>query len=187
MSYVVSIMMFFSNLKPAEVLPACFQKGKASFYAKKFNGRRTAYGERVCAEALEGAHRSLPLNTWVEVTNLANQRSVIVRINDRGPFAKGRVIDLTYAAARAIGMVSKGVANVSLRVVGKGRDIPAQTAGRFVFLPTFSLEAVCFNLLPSKMRFSAITHSKKSSFSDAKLRFSGMSYDKKSLFSITKI
>ncbi|MCX6219219.1 septal ring lytic transglycosylase RlpA family protein [Spirosoma sp.] len=120
MSLIMSIMLFFSNINPAEALPSLIQKGKASFYSKKFNGRRTAYGERVSAAALEGAHRNLPLNTLVEVTNLDNQRSVIVRINDRGPFAKGRVIDLTMAAAHALGMVSKGIANVSLRVVGKG-------------------------------------------------------------------
>lgn len=117
----MSLMLFFSSMKPTEALPGLIQKGKASFYAKKFNGRRTAYGERVSSESLEGAHRSLPLNTLVEVTNLDNQRSVIVRINDRGPYAKGRVIDLTHAAARALGMISKGVVNVSLRVVGKGQ------------------------------------------------------------------
>ena len=116
-------MLFFGSMNPAEALPSLIQKGKASFYSKKFNGRKTAYGERVSAESLEGAHRYFPRNTLVEVTNLDNQRSVIVRINDRGPFAKGRVIDLTHAAARALGMVSKGVANVSLRVVGKGRAI----------------------------------------------------------------
>ncbi|QJW91100.1 septal ring lytic transglycosylase RlpA family protein [Spirosoma taeanense] len=121
MSLIMSLMLFFGNMKPTEALPSLIQKGKASFYSKKFNGRKTAYGERVSSESLEGAHRSLPLNTLVEVTNLDNQRSVIVRINDRGPFSKGRVIDLTHAAARALGMVSKGVANVSLRVVGKGR------------------------------------------------------------------
>ncbi|GAB3972363.1 hypothetical protein GCM10028806_24330 [Spirosoma terrae] len=120
MSYIMSLMLFFSSIKPAEALPSLIQKGKASFYSKKFNGRKTAYGERVSAAALEGAHRSLPLNTLVEVTNLDNNRSVIVRINDRGPFSKSRVIDLTHAAADALGMVSKGVANVSLRVVGKG-------------------------------------------------------------------
>lgn len=121
MKLVMSFMLFFSNMKPTETLPGLVQKGKASFYAKKFTGRKTAYGERVSAEALEGAHRSYPLNTLVEVTNLDNQRSVIVRINDRGPFAKGRVIDITHAAAHALGMISKGVVNVSLRVVGKGR------------------------------------------------------------------
>ncbi len=123
MSFIMSIMLFFTNIKPAEALPSLIQKGKASFYSKKFNGRKTAYGERVSASSLEGAHRHLPLNTLVEVTNLDNQRSVIVRINDRGPFAKGRVIDLTLAAANALGMVSKGIANVSLRVVGKGHAI----------------------------------------------------------------
>lgn len=128
MSFIVSIMLFFGNMKPAEALPSLIQKGKASFYSKKFTGRRTAYGERVSAEAMAGAHRSLPLNTLVEVTNLDNQRSVIVRINDRGPFSKGRIIDLTHAAAHALGMVSKGVANVSLRVVGKGRSIAAAPA-----------------------------------------------------------
>lgn len=119
----MSMLFFFSSLKSAEILPGRLQNGKASFYAKKFNGRRTAYGERVNAGALAGAHRTLPLNTLVEVTNLANHRSVIVRINDRGPFSKGRVIDLTHAAARAIGMVSKGVATVSLRVIGKGHAV----------------------------------------------------------------
>lgn len=123
MSLIVSLMLFFSNIKSAEVLPGLIQKGKASFYSKKFNGRKTAYGERVSEKVLAGAHRTLPLNTLVEVTNLDNRRSVIVRINDRGPFSKGRVIDLTYAAAHAIGMVSKGIATVSLRVVGKGRAV----------------------------------------------------------------
>jgi rare lipoprotein A len=117
----MSLMLFFGNMKTTEALPGLIQKGKASFYSKKFTGRKTAYGERVSPDALEGAHLHLPLNTLVEVTNLDNNRSVIVRINDRGPFSKGRVIDLTHAAARALGMISKGVANVSLRVVGKGR------------------------------------------------------------------
>lgn len=131
MSLIVSIMLFFSNVKPAEVLPGLIQKGKASFYSKKFNGCKTAYGERVDIESLSGAHRSLPLNTLVEVTNLDNQRSVIVRINDRGPFAKHRIIDLTHSAARALGMISKGVANVSLRVVGKGRAVAFAPAPLF--------------------------------------------------------
>ncbi|GAB3895000.1 septal ring lytic transglycosylase RlpA family protein [Spirosoma agri] len=125
MSYIMSLMLFFNSIKPAEALPSLIQKGKASFYSKKFNGRKTAYGERVVAESLAGAHRSLPLNTLVEVTNLDNQRSVVVRINDRGPFTKSRVIDLTHAAAQALGMVSRGVANVSLRVVGKGQALAA--------------------------------------------------------------
>ena len=131
MSFIVSIMLFFSSMKPAEALPSLIQKGKASFYSKKFNGRKTYYGERVDSGALEGAHLHLPHNTLVEITNLDNQRSVIVRINDRGPFAKGRIIDLTHAAAQALGMVSKGIANVSLRVVGKGRDVAMAVPSAF--------------------------------------------------------
>lgn len=123
MNLIMSLMLFFGNLKSTETLPGLMQNGKASFYAKKFTGRKTAFGERVRPDALEGAHRHLPLNTLVEVTNLDNNRSVIVRINDRGPFSHGRVIDLTQAAARTLGMISKGVANVSLRVVGKGRAL----------------------------------------------------------------
>jgi rare lipoprotein A len=121
MSLIISLMLLFSSVKSTEALPSLIQKGKASFYSKKFNGRKTYYGERVNSEALEGAHLHLPVNTLVEVTNLDNQRSVIVRINDKGPHSKSRVIDLTHAAAHALGMISKGVANVSLRVIGKGR------------------------------------------------------------------
>lgn len=135
MSVIMSIMLFFGSIKPTETLPSLIQKGKASFYSKKFNGRRTAYGERVSAKALEGAHRSFPLNTLVEVTNLDNQRTVIVRINDKGPFSKGRIIDLTHAAAHALGMISKGVANVSLRVVGKGNPVAFSSAPSAFSMP----------------------------------------------------
>ena len=121
MHLVMCLMLLLNSINPTGTLPGLIQKGKASFYAKKFTGRKTAYGERVNPDALEGAHRHLPLNTLVEVTNLRNNHSVIVRINDRGPFAKGRVIDLTLAAAKSLGMISSGIATVSLRVVGKGK------------------------------------------------------------------
>jgi rare lipoprotein A len=94
--------------------------GVASVYASKrdgYAGRRTASGERAQSGALTAAHRSLPFGTMVRVTNARNQRSVVVRINDRGPFVRGRVIDLTPAGARAIGM--SGLAPVSLAVVGR--------------------------------------------------------------------
>lgn len=115
----MSLMLLFSTIKPTEAQSGLIQKGKASFYSKKFHGRRTAGGEKVNSLAFEAAHRNLPFNTMVEVKNLDNQRSVIVRINDRGPFSKGRIIDMTYAAAKALGIVQKGVANVQLRVVGE--------------------------------------------------------------------
>ena len=113
-------MLLFSTIKPIETLQADFiQKGKASFYASKFTGRKTSCGERVDASAFEAAHRTLPFNTMVEITNLANNRSIIVRINDRGPFSKGRILDVTHAAAKALGMIQRGVANVKIRVVGR--------------------------------------------------------------------
>ena len=94
--------------------------GIASVYASKgdgYSGGRSASGERVSSGALTAAHRSLPFGTMVRVTNNRNNKSVVVRINDRGPFVRGRVIDLTPAGARAIGM--SGLAPVSLSVVGR--------------------------------------------------------------------
>ncbi len=119
MNVIMSLILLFSTIKPTEASTGFIQKGKASFYASKFNGRKTSCGERVNANAFEGAHRTLPFNTMVEITNLANNRSVIVRINDRGPFLKGRILDVTYAAAKALGMIQRGVANVKIQVVGR--------------------------------------------------------------------
>ncbi len=95
-------------------LSASAQSGVASVYS----GGRTANGERAAAGGLTAAHRTLPFGTLVRVTNERTGRSVVVRINDRGPFVKGRVIDLTPAGAHAIGM--DGLAPVSLSVVGHG-------------------------------------------------------------------
>ena len=119
MNVILSLMLLFSTIKPTEAPSGFMQKGKASFYASKFTGRKTSCGERVNANAFEAAHRTLPFNTMVEITNLANNRSVIVRINDRGPFSKGRILDVTHAAAKALGMIQRGVANVKIRVVGR--------------------------------------------------------------------
>ncbi len=91
------------------------ENGKASFYADKFNGRRTANGERFSNQAMTAAHRTLPFGTKIMVENPSNGRSVVVRINDRGPFIKGRVIDLSKAAAREIGIIGAGVAPVQLK------------------------------------------------------------------------
>jgi rare lipoprotein A len=91
--------------------------GMASFYAAKFNGRRTASGETFDNSAMTAAHRSLRFGTQVKVTNVRNGRSVVVRINDRGPYAKGRIIDLSKAAARKIGIGRRGVARVKLEVL----------------------------------------------------------------------
>ncbi|HJT73068.1 MAG TPA: septal ring lytic transglycosylase RlpA family protein [Chitinophaga sp.] len=91
------------------------QTGKASYYADKFQGRKTASGETFRQGRLTAAHRTLPFGTKVKVINIANGRSVKVRINDRGPFAEGRIIDLSKKAAKRIGMVNTGVANVEIK------------------------------------------------------------------------
>lgn len=125
MSLLISLLLFSASIQPAEApqKSRVQQQGKASYYANKFDGRRTSNGERVKQHIFTGAHRYLPFNTLVEVTNKANQQSVIIRINDRGPFCKGRIVDLTYAAAKAIGMLGRGVANVTLRVVSPSRMV----------------------------------------------------------------
>lgn len=93
--------------------------GYASWYAGKFQGRTTANGETFDTNQLTAAHKTLPFNTIVEVTHVENGRSVIVRINDRGPFVTGRVIDLSRAAADAIAMTAQGIARVRLRIVSE--------------------------------------------------------------------
>ena len=92
-------------------------EGMASWYGPNFAGRLTASGERFDPGELTAAHPSLPFGSFVRVTNEDNGRSVVVRINDRGPYADGRVIDLSEAAARAIGMIGPGEAEVSLALV----------------------------------------------------------------------
>ena len=93
------------------------QTGEASWYGPGFHGRRTASGERYDQDALTAAHRTLPFGTRVRVTNLDNARTVEVRINDRGPFVAGRVIDLSRAGARVIGLIGPGVGPVRVEVL----------------------------------------------------------------------
>jgi rare lipoprotein A len=93
------------------------ESGTASWYGERFHGRPTASGEPFDAGALTAAHPSLPFGTVVEVENRENGRRVRVRINDRGPFVEGRIIDLSKAAAREIGMLDSGLARVTLRAV----------------------------------------------------------------------
>ena len=93
--------------------------GKASFYSDWFDGRLTANGEYFSQEEYTAAHMTLPFGTWLEVTNLDNMKSVYLRINDRGPYVKGRIIDLSKAAAEAIGDLNKGIFNVQIRLVNR--------------------------------------------------------------------
>jgi rare lipoprotein A len=96
--------------------------GTASWYGGSFHGRRDARGERFDENAMTAAHRTLPLDSWVAVTNLSNGRHVVVRITDRGPYAHRRVIDLSRSAAAALGYVDAGVARVNVRAVAVRGD-----------------------------------------------------------------
>ena len=93
--------------------------GKAAWYGKKFNGRKTASGQRFNAAALSAASNTLPFGTLVRVTNVKNKKSVTVRINDRGPKQPDRIIDVTRAAAAKLGMLKSGLADVEIKVVGQ--------------------------------------------------------------------
>lgn len=92
--------------------------GKASYYAHKYNGRQTASGETYDMYAMTAAHRDLPFGTPIRVTNLQNGRSVVVRVNDRGPFKPGRIVDVSLAAAEQLGLILNGTADVQVDVLG---------------------------------------------------------------------
>ena len=112
-------MVSLSDLSPdMQEYMGRIETGMASYYAPKFNGRKTSYGEFFSNQEFTAAHPTLPYNTLIEVTNLKNNRKVNVRVTDRGPFSKSRVIDISKSAARQIGMVQSGIAKVQLKVVG---------------------------------------------------------------------
>ena len=100
------------------------EQGAASWYGYPYHGRRTASGEVYDMEQLTAAHRTLPFGVWVEVLNLSNDRTVQVRINDRGPFVDGRIVDLSRAAAREIEMIGPGIAQVRLVVIAPPAAVP---------------------------------------------------------------
>jgi rare lipoprotein A len=112
------LLLFLSFIVFSSV--AQVQSGKASFYADKFQGSRTASGEKYKRTKLTAAHKTLPLGTKVKVTNVDNKKSVIVTINDRGPYVEGRIIDVSGAAAEQLGFVNQGIAEVTVEVVDPG-------------------------------------------------------------------
>jgi rare lipoprotein A len=95
-------------------------EGVASYYADQYHGRQTSNGEVFDMNALTAAHRTFPFGSMVRVTNLENRKSVVVRVNDRGPFVDGRIIDLSLAAAKELDLIQKGTARVRLEVLAWG-------------------------------------------------------------------
>lgn len=105
------------------VVPSDHQlSGVASYYADEFHGRKTANGEKYDMHALTAAHRTLPFNTRIRVTNLENSMTVTVRINDRGPFKDNRVIDLSLEAAKLVGLIASGTAQVNLEIIDPNKE-----------------------------------------------------------------
>ena len=112
MLYKIILIITFALIGFTPLQAQKQQRGKASFYSKKFFGRMTASGERLHPDSLTCAHRSYPFGTKLAVYNPANGRSVIVKVTDRGPFVRGRIIDLSWRAAKELDIISKGVAMV---------------------------------------------------------------------------
>ena len=107
---------------PRETRAAPIERGRVSLYGINFAGKTTASGERFDPAALTMAHRTLPFGTRVRITNLSNQRSVEVRVNDRGPAVRGRIADVSLAAARKLGMTDDGVVDATLEVIGSADE-----------------------------------------------------------------
>ncbi|NIA12493.1 MAG: septal ring lytic transglycosylase RlpA family protein [Nitrospiraceae bacterium] len=123
-STAIAVLLLFSCAMGCRLAPwrwgGDVHKGIASWYGPGFHGRRTASGEVFDQNAMTAAHRELPFGTRVRVKNLRNGRSVIVRINDRGPFVRGRIIDLSKEAARRLDMVADGIVPVRVEVIKRG-------------------------------------------------------------------
>jgi rare lipoprotein A len=130
---VILTALSISLLSTLQILasPAAYAGGLASFYGFDFAGRLTANGERYNPMGMTAASKTLPFGTIVRVTNRNNGRSVVVRINDRGPYVGGRVIDMSQGAAGALGMIGSGVAPVDIAIVGQGsRGVYAAATSR---------------------------------------------------------
>ena len=108
------IIAILTTLSLAPCLAQKHQHGKASFYSKRATGARSASGQKIHHDSLVCAHRFYPFGTHLKVTNMSNGKSVVVKVIDRGPFGRGRIIDISWAAAKAIGMIAQGVASVKV-------------------------------------------------------------------------
>ncbi len=126
------------------------EKGLASWYGKKFHGRKTSNGETYDMYAMTAAHKTLPMNVHLKVTNLDNGRSTVVRVNDRGPFVRSRIIDLSYSAAKELGVVGPGTAPVRIEALGYRDD------GRIGAKPQYK-QLVSYDVGPFMVQIGAFT------------------------------
>jgi rare lipoprotein A len=129
--------------------------GEASWYGRKFHGRHTSSGEKYDMFAMTAAHKTLPLPTYLSVKNLANQKEVIVRVNDRGPFLGGRILDLSYMAAQKLGVVESGTAQVKITAVGTVLPATQQRTTESSTRSEVSLQAASFQLKENAVQLRA--------------------------------
>ena len=132
----LSVIIFHLSFSPAG---AQTLSGKASYYAKSWTGRRTSNGERLHHDSMTCAHKTLPFGTLLKVTNLLNGKQVVVRVTDRGPYVKGRIVDLSWGAAKAIGMLSQGIAPVTVERI-RTSNIPFKPEEDDPDVPKFEFE-----------------------------------------------
>lgn len=136
------------------------ERGIASWYGNKFHGRRTSSGEPYDMYAMTAAHKSLPLPTYVEVTNLENNRQIIVKVNDRGPFHQNRIIDLSYVAAAKLGITAKGTGLVEIRAINPSKPYVAAKPARTNYAkgnnsPSLFIQAGAFGVYDNALRMKA--------------------------------
>ncbi|GAA4435173.1 hypothetical protein GCM10023188_26970 [Pontibacter saemangeumensis] len=131
--YILSVIifLFIGISQPLSAQSIKTQKGEASWYGSKYHGRKTSSGELYNKNKMTAAHKTLPFGTKVKVTNLDNDESVIVRINDRGPFVGDRIIDVSEVAARKLEFHAQGIGNVKVEVLELPEDYKPQNAGIF--------------------------------------------------------
>lgn len=146
---VITLLLIFCNLTlPSKDglgvgLFAQTQEGIASYYAKSWTGRRTANGDRLHHDSLTCAHLKYPFGTRLKVTNPANGKTVIVRVNDRGPYSKKRIIDLSWGAAKALGILQRGIAMVVVERVQDDIVVPMKPEDENVVeVPSLELEEI---------------------------------------------
>jgi rare lipoprotein A len=132
------------------------EQGTASYYGAKFHGRLTSNREVYDMYTFSAAHKTLPLPSFAEVVNLDNGQSVVVRVNDRGPFHEGRVIDLSYAAAVKLGITQRGTGRVEVRALTPGRTPRRSAASRAVAVPAAAAPAAVATVTPAAMLGSAV-------------------------------
>lgn len=127
--FLTAVVIIIAGMVQAGAATAA-QVGKASYYCCSFAGKLTANGERFNPNAMTAAHKTLPFGSLVRVVHTKTGRSVVVRINDRGPYAGGRIIDLSKGAAAKLGFVNSGVASVRIEVIGMGKGARNKKAGK---------------------------------------------------------